>query len=83
MGIENEVSRRNFLKTAALAGAGLSLAEALSACAPKSTSDKSAGAGGNTTGASDDVTWTKEADVVVVGFGGAGAAAAIEAKKAA
>ncbi|MEG1247012.1 FAD-dependent oxidoreductase, partial [Gordonibacter sp.] len=62
--------------------AGLSLAGALSACAPKSASGESAGVGGNMTGASGDVKWTKEADVVVVGFGGAGAAAAIEAKKA-
>lgn len=82
MSIENEVSRRSFLKTAALAGAGLSFAGALTACAPKSASDKDAGTSGNAVGASDDVAWTAETDVVVVGFGGAGAAAAIEAKNA-
>lgn len=82
MSTENNVSRRNFLKSAALAGAGLSFAGALTACAPKSASDESGNKGGGAGIASDNVTWAKEADVVVVGFGGAGAAAAIEAKKA-
>lgn len=81
MGSKNDVSRRNFLKTAAFAGAGLSLAGALTACAPKTASGEN-NTRGNSGGDSDDVTWTKEVDVVVVGFGGAGAAAAIEAKKA-
>ena len=61
----SEMDRRNFLKTAAIAGAAVAGAGMLSAC---------------TTGeAASDIEWDMEADVVVVGAGGTGLAAAVEA----
>lgn len=77
-----DFSRRDFLKGAALAGAGLAGAGALSACAPKAKGAADQAGGNASVGSANGVTWTKEADVVVVGFGGAGAAAALDAKKA-
>lgn len=78
-----DVSRRDFLKSAALAGAGLTAMGALTACAPKAKaeegSSKPLSAG---SGSAEGVTWTKETDVVVCGFDGAGSAAALEAKAA-
>lgn len=73
-----EVSRRNFL--AGMAGVGALAAAGLAGCAPQVASDEEKSA--PTAQASDNVEWNKETDVVVVGFGGAGAAAAIEAKRA-
>jgi 3-oxo-5alpha-steroid 4-dehydrogenase len=55
-----------------LAGAGLV------GCAP----GEGGGSNENPRASASDVEWTQEADVVVVGFGGSGAAAAIEANKA-
>ena len=77
-------SRRSFVKGVALAGSGIAALGALSACAPKATSDAGQDAGSATVGAgsAEGVSWTSEADVVVVGFGGAGSAAAIEAAEA-
>ncbi len=63
----NMISRRDFLKGAAIAGAGVAtgvLAPTSAAAAP--VPDK----------------WDKEADVVIVGFGGAGAVTAITAADA-
>ena len=74
------VSRRDFIKSAAFAGAGLTGAGLLAGCAPREASDS---AKASTGGVSvDDVEWKKEADVVICGFGAAGAAAAIEALEA-
>lgn len=78
----SDFSRRDFLKGAALASAGLASAGALSACAPKAKGGADQGGGTAGVGSANGVSWTKEADVVVVGFGGAGAAAALDAKKA-
>ncbi|MDR0347445.1 MAG: FAD-dependent oxidoreductase, partial [Coriobacteriales bacterium] len=76
---EGRLSRRDFLKGSALAGAGLASVGMLAACTPQTP-----GGSGGEQGALDaaNVTWDKEADVVVVGFGGAGGAAAIEAAEA-
>ena len=76
-----DFSRRDFLKSTALAGAGLSMAGLMAACSPNSAGDQAASSGSSAQSA-ENVEWKKEADVVVVGYGGAGAAAAIEAKKA-
>jgi 3-oxo-5alpha-steroid 4-dehydrogenase len=72
------LSRRGFLKGSVLAGIGVAGAGLLTACGPKSSGDGQAGRVGGALAAAD-VVWDKEADVVIVGFGGAGAAAAIEA----
>lgn len=85
MGQENTTgfSRRDFLKNVALAGAGITAMGALSSCAPQTKSaDESTQSTSMGTGSADGVTWTKETDVVVCGFGGAGSAAALEAKAA-
>lgn len=74
-----ELSRRGFLKTSAVAGAGLSIAALLAGCAPKSGEDGSKAASGTP---AEDIAWDKSVDVLVVGYGGAGSAAAIEAKRA-
>lgn len=62
----NGISRRNFVKMAALSTAAAAGASTLAGCGAKPAAnmpDK----------------WDREADIVIVGFGGAGAAAAIEA----
>ena len=66
---ESNVTRRNLVKGAALAGAlgGTALTAAPALAQPA---------------VSDDIAWDKEADVVVIGYGGAGAAAAITAHDA-
>jgi 3-oxo-5alpha-steroid 4-dehydrogenase len=68
MSKENKLTRRQFIKTAAIMSAGVAAAGTLGSI-PASAApvpDK----------------WDQEADVVVVGFGGAGGAAAIEAADA-
>ena len=77
---DSRISRRSFLgmgaTAAVIAGAGL-------AGCSSSESGGSTSAGTSTSAASaEGVNWTKEVDVVVVGLGGAGSAAAIEAHKA-
>ncbi len=74
---DKTVSRRAFLAlgTAAAVTAGAMT----SGCAPgqQGTSEPLAAAGSG----AEDIQWTQETDVVVVGFGGAGGAAAIEAAR--
>ena len=91
MGEEKEapkrVSRRQFVKgAAAVAGAG-----ALASCAPAATPAPTAAPAPTCPPAEECApcpvpgvpeTWDKEADVVVVGFGGAGGCAALEAADA-
>lgn len=63
------ITRRELLKTASLAGAGIAAGGILSSCA--------SGEGGEQT-----ISWVEEVDVIVIGSGFAGIAAAMEAKKA-
>ena len=69
MHAENKITRRQLIKGAAAGAVAVTGAGALSACGP-------------TAPAGLPAKWDKEADVVVVGLGGAGAAAAIEAARA-
>jgi succinate dehydrogenase/fumarate reductase flavoprotein subunit len=69
---EARVSRREFLKTAAAVGAGAMSVGALSAC----TSEPATAASGS------GITWDQEADIVIIGYGGAGVSAAIQARTA-
>lgn len=70
-------SRRNFLAGAATLGA--LAAAGLAGCAPQAKSQSEAMAA---TGSSADVAWDEECEVLVVGSGYAGLAAAYEAKQA-
>jgi len=65
-----KVGRRDFIKTAGIAGAALAGGSLLAGCS--NAASPNAG----------DVKWDEETDVLVVGTGFAGLAAAIEAKKA-
>lgn len=77
----NRIDRRSFLKGSVLAGVGAMGAVGLSACAPQVAGSKGEGEPlASTSGA--DVAWDREADVVIVGGGGTGWAAAYEATKA-
>lgn len=70
MNVSTNLNRRSFIKGAALAGVAAA-ATGLAAC---STDDESLAA----TGASE-MAWDSETDVLVVGFGGAGAVSAVTA----
>lgn len=65
--VTNKLSRRNFMKVAAVGGAALASSVTLAGCASDAQP------------AGVPKTWDYEADVVVIGLGGAGASAAIEA----
>ena len=67
--MERMLDRRNFIKGAALSAAGLAGAGMLSGCS-------SAGSSNDAASYDAYVPWNGEYDVVVVGFGGAGAVAA-------
>ncbi len=82
---KKQVTRREFVKGAAVMGAAAASAGVLAACAPApsapaATSAPAASAPGAT--AALPQKWDKETDVVVVGTGIAGLPAAIEAKNA-
>jgi succinate dehydrogenase/fumarate reductase flavoprotein subunit len=72
-GAKEQLTRRNFLRGAGIAGAALTVGS-LSACssAPVAAKDEPA----------DTMKWDIETDVLVVGYGGAGAATAITAHDA-
>jgi 3-oxo-5alpha-steroid 4-dehydrogenase len=77
-----KVSRRDFLKQSLVASAGMAGMAGvglLSGCAPKTSGD---GSQENTSISAADVNWDKETEVLIVGFGAAGSAAAIEAQEA-
>ncbi|EGO64982.1 flavocytochrome c [Acetonema longum] len=65
--MDQNLNRRNFIKTTAAAGLAIASAAVLPGCSAA------------TTGKGGSVSWKEEADVVVVGSGFAGLAAAIEA----
>jgi fumarate reductase flavoprotein subunit len=69
----SRVSRRDFVKGAAVGAGALAGASALASCAPTATPSGGAGL---------PEKWDKEADVVVVGGGGAGCATAMSAAEA-
>jgi succinate dehydrogenase/fumarate reductase flavoprotein subunit len=66
------LSRRSFLTGAGVAGAAVALGS-LAACSSPSANAEDAGS---------DITWDHEADVVIIGFGGAGATSAVEVANA-
>lgn len=70
-----EYSRRNFLKGSVVGLAAMAGAGALAGCAPKGAGSGGGAAKDGMTYA-DTIEWNGEYDVVVVGFGGAGAVAA-------
>lgn len=70
---EKGMERRDFLKTAALAGAAVAGATVLGACTNNNGSGSNGGGDGD---------WEKTADVIIVGGGGTGLSAAIEAADA-
>lgn len=67
-----QVSRREFLKGSALAAAGLATSGLLAACANDSANDKSQSE-------QNELSFDKEVDFLIVGYGLAGEAAALEA----
>lgn len=71
----NDVSRRNFLKGAAVVGAA-AVAGGLAGCSSGGGSAPSASASGS------NVEWASEVDIVVVGGGGAGCSCALSAAEA-
>lgn len=77
--MSENVGRRDFLKTVGIAGAALAGGSMLVACTPGS---QSASGDSSKQVAAVDVTWDEETDVLVIGAGFAGLAAAIEAKQA-
>lgn len=80
MSKSTSVSRRGFLKGLTASALG---AAALTACSAPASSGAAASSGGTAAGEgvlyADTIPWNATFDTVIVGFGGAGAAAAIEA----
>ena len=80
MSKSTSVSRRSFLKGLTASALG---AAALTACSAPASSGAAAASGGTAAGEgvlyADTIPWNATFDTVIVGFGGAGAAAAIEA----
>jgi hypothetical protein len=72
-GEKMDISRRGFLKGAAILGAGSAIAAGVSACGTSPGDDAVV--------KNDVKDWDDEADFVIVGYGGAGSAAAITAIK--
>jgi 3-oxo-5alpha-steroid 4-dehydrogenase len=79
--LSGKISRRQFIRNTTIAAVGGMSAGVLIGCAPRTMGEAT---GGTTVVSSSKLPdkWDKEADVVVIGFGGAGSAAAIEATKA-
>ncbi len=69
--MEEKIDRRAFLKGMTITGISLAGAGVLQACSPKTA--------GSATTSGIPTTWDKEADVVIVGGGGTGIVASIEA----
>lgn len=91
--LANDVSRRSFLKGSAVAAAGAMTAAVLGGCSPQGAESQASGTAASSaqdTACLDDVwaldqmgepTETLSADVVIVGGGGTGMAAAIQAQE--
>jgi 3-oxo-5alpha-steroid 4-dehydrogenase len=75
---DDMMSRRRFLQGLGVAGSGVLAAAALSGCGADE-GGSSQGDGASTAYAVEPITWDKETEVLVCGYGAAGAAAAIEA----
>lgn len=69
-----QVSRRDFLKTAAVGAVGIASVSLLGGCASNTSEPAATEA--------PSIAWDREVDVVIVGSGGTGVAAAYEAAKA-
>lgn len=67
--MKKNVTRRDFLKGAAVGAAGVATLGVLGACGTQQTAPKTSG----------DIAWDAEYDVVVLGYGAAGANAAVAA----
>ncbi|MDR1183394.1 MAG: FAD-dependent oxidoreductase [Coriobacteriales bacterium] len=76
--VNEGITRRNFAKGAAFGAIGASMGGLLAGCGP--TQQTTSNGPGVLNGA--EVTWDKETDIVVVGAGGAGAAAIYTAREA-
>ena len=74
---ESKFSRRDFFKGAVASGVAATTVGLMAACSPQAK-----GKGNDTPlSSTGDIAWDVETDVLVVGFGAAGASAAIEAKR--
>lgn len=77
MNAHETVSRRTFITAIGATGVALGLGSLATGCSPQGSDEPQAlGNAG-----ADDIAWTDEADVVVVGLGAAGAAAAVAARE--
>ena len=81
----NHFSRRDFLRGASVAAVAAAAGGALVGCSSDTSSSasaeeaKTANAAAATSGVAADITWEETADVIICGYGAAGASAAIEA----
>lgn len=73
--MENQVSRRSFVRGAVVAGAAAAMA-GLAGCGKPSNSDELAATGGSS------IDWNEQADIVVIGAGPSGSATALAASQA-
>ncbi len=71
--MSKELSRRTFLKGAALGTTGVAATGLLAACSAETSNAQESG------GAADNITWDAEYDVVVLGYGAAGSNAFVSA----
>jgi 3-oxosteroid 1-dehydrogenase len=76
---KNKISRRDFIRAAAVGGAALASSVTLAGCTTAEATPAATPEAQVCPPAGVPATWDYEADVVIVGLGGAGASAAIEA----
>jgi len=74
-----DISRRKFLRGAVLAGTGVVAAGALAACSPTNTQSEATGGASQSGQVALQATSTMSCDIVVVGVGGSGLAAIVQA----
>ena len=73
------LSRRSFLQGAGATAAAVATAGMLASCGPNSTGDSADASGADTTTKTYDPAETMDVDIVVVGAGSSGVAAAVQA----